>query len=125
MGFLPIISPGSEGTACAFPRARFGRAPFHFRRPVRSHTWITVCKRSIGSGLTNNVLANCDTAANWSQRNFYNESIVSGDDYNAVLNAYVAAARGAKGLEPAVTRATMSAPLNRQVPGCWGWADWR
>jgi autotransporter-associated beta strand protein len=54
----------------------------------------------------NNVLANYDTAGDWSQGNFYNESIVSGDDYNAVLNAYdVAAAGGAKGLKPAVTRA--------------------
>jgi sugar lactone lactonase YvrE len=53
----------------------------------------------------NNVLANYDTAGDWSQGNFYNESIVSGDDYNAVLNAYdVAAAGGAKGLKPAITR---------------------
>jgi hypothetical protein len=53
----------------------------------------------------NNVLANYDTAGDWSQGNFYNESIVSGDDYNAVLNAYdVAASGGAKGLKPAVTR---------------------
>jgi autotransporter-associated beta strand protein len=53
----------------------------------------------------NNVLANYDTAGDWSQGNFYNESIVSGDDYNAVLNVYdVAASGAAKGLKPAITR---------------------
>jgi autotransporter-associated beta strand protein len=64
----------------------------------------------------NNVLANYDTAGDWSQGNFYNESIVSGDDYNAVLNAYdVAAAGGAKGRKPAITRSLSPATVGSPV----------